>query len=104
MGRNAREEAARGGAGGSHPSLVPPRRVRVTPLLVRQLRQLRTLAPWLGVRRLARGFGLTVHQVREIVAGRRVQFDPLRRAIRCRGCGAMIRVFPCVRCTASGQK
>lgn len=105
MGWNPREEAARSGAGpGTRPQLASQRRrAKVTPGVVRQILELRKQAPSLGLRRVARAFGLTLSQVRVVVTGGRWHVNPLRRPIRCPGCHAMIRLWPCVRC-AVGER
>lgn len=71
-----------------------------TPLARRRIAELRRI-PWLGLRRIARCLGLSLHQVRVAIAEETAP-QPVRpgESPRCPTCGATLTKTPCVACRA----
>ena len=101
MGRNPREEAAAVGADAAavRPRSASPRsrrRAKVTRRQQVRIIELRDKVPRLGLRKIARAMGLSLWQVRVVLRGG--HFGQLKKPDRCKGCGALIRLWPCIRC------
>ncbi|RIK80173.1 MAG: hypothetical protein DCC68_11470 [Planctomycetota bacterium] len=94
------EDSRRKDAGAGLPGQASPRgrhRARVGKRTAARIRELRAKAPWLGLRKIAKAFRLTLHQVRSLVDGDVLPPRPAK-AWRCPTCGAKLTLERCVRC------